>query len=63
MDTTITEHCEEVITTTCQQTSTKTHRTSAIVGHDSKVEHQLQIQQTRDPALSRWSPPVWPPPP
>ena len=39
VDTTITEHCEEVITTTCQQTSTKTHRTSAIVGHDSKVRH------------------------
>ena len=62
VDTTITEHCEEVITTTCQQVSTKTHRTSAIVGHDSKV-HQLQIQQTREPALSRLSPPVWPPPP
>ena len=63
VDTTITEHCEEVITTTCQQVSTKTHRTSAIVGHDSKV-HQLDIlQQTREPALSRLSPPVLPPPP
>ena len=63
VDTTITEHCEEVITTTCQQVSTKTHRTSAIVGHDSKVKHQLLIQQTREPALSRLSPPVLPPPP
>ena len=45
VDTTITEHCEEVITTTCQQTSTKTHRTSAIVGHDSKVR-QLLVTET-----------------
>ena len=37
VDTTITEHCEEVVTTTCQQTSTHTRHSSAIVGHDSKV--------------------------
>ena len=37
MDTTITEHCEEVITTTCQQTSTHTKHSSAVVGHDTKV--------------------------
>ena len=37
VDTTITEHCEEVITTTCQQTSTHTKHSSAVVGHDSKV--------------------------
>ena len=37
VDTTITEHCEEVVTTTCQQTSTHTKHSSAIVGHDSKV--------------------------
>jgi len=37
LDTTITEHCEEVVTTTCQQTSTHTRHHSAIVGHDSKV--------------------------
>ena len=37
VDTTITEHCEEVITTTCQQTSTHTKHSSAVVGHDTKV--------------------------
>merc|ERR1712235_19549 len=37
VDTTITEHCEEVVTTTCQQTSTQVHKSAAIVGHDSKV--------------------------
>jgi len=37
VDTTITEHCEEVITTTCQQTSTKAIHTRHVVGHDSKV--------------------------
>jgi len=37
VDTVYTEHCEEVITTTCQQTSTHTKHSSAVVGHDSKV--------------------------
>merc|ERR1712198_402821 len=37
VDTTITEHCEEVVTTTCQQTSTQVHKSAAVVGHDSKV--------------------------
>ena len=37
VDTTITEHCEEVITTTCQQVSTKSILSRAVVGHDSKV--------------------------
>ena len=37
VDTTITEHCEEVITTTCQQVSTKSIHTRHVVGHDSKV--------------------------
>ena len=37
VDTTITEHCEEVITTTCQQTSTKSILSKQVVGHDSKV--------------------------
>ena len=37
VDTTVTEHCEEVITTTCQQTSTHTRHHSAVVGTDSKV--------------------------
>ena len=37
MDTTITEHCEEVITTTCQQTSTKSILSKQVVGHDSKI--------------------------
>merc|ERR1712029_381427 len=37
VDTTVTEHCEEVITTTCQQTSTHTRHHSAVVGTDSKI--------------------------
>ena len=37
LDTTITEHCEEVVTTTCHQTSTQTKHSSTVVGHDSKV--------------------------
>merc|ERR1712180_488589 len=37
VDTTITEHCEEVITTKCEQTSTQSRHSSAIVGQDSKV--------------------------
>merc|ERR1712131_484831 len=37
VDTTITEHCEEVVTTTCEQVSTQVHKSSAIVGSDSKV--------------------------
>ena len=37
VDTVITQHCEEVVTTTCQQTSQTSHHTSAIVGQDSKV--------------------------
>merc|ERR1712168_1486352 len=32
VDTTITEHCEEVITTKCEQTSTQSRHSSAIVG-------------------------------
>ena len=37
VDTTITEHCEEVITTTCQQTSTRSIITRRVVGRDTKV--------------------------
>merc|ERR1711874_478981 len=37
LDTVVTQHCEEVVTTTCQQTSQTSHHTSAIVGQDSKV--------------------------
>merc|ERR1712215_668581 len=37
VDTTITEHCEEVITTKCEHTSTQSRHSSAIVGQDSKV--------------------------
>merc|ERR1712002_282420 len=37
VDTTITEHCEEVITTKCEQTSTQSRHSSAIVSQDSKV--------------------------
>merc|ERR1719153_803405 len=37
VDTTITEHCEEVITTKCEQTNTQSRHSSAIVGQDSKV--------------------------
>ena len=37
VDTVYTEHCEEVITTTCQQTSTKSILSKQVVGHDSKI--------------------------
>lgn len=37
VDTVYTEHCEEVITTTCQQTSTKSILSRQVVGHDSKI--------------------------
>merc|ERR1712105_558513 len=37
VDTTITEHCEEVIATKCKQTSTQSRHSSAIVVQDSKV--------------------------
>merc|ERR1712179_824149 len=37
LDTVVTQHCEEVVTTTCQQTSQTSHHTSAIVGQDSQV--------------------------
>merc|ERR1712215_372234 len=37
VDTTITEHCEEIITTKCEQTSTQSRHSSAVVGTDSKV--------------------------
>merc|ERR1739838_77785 len=37
VDTTITEHCEETITTKCEQVSSQTRHSSGVVGHDSKV--------------------------
>jgi len=37
IDTIVTEHCEEVITTTCQQVTTKAIHTKALVGEDSQV--------------------------
>merc|ERR1711872_967535 len=37
VDTTVTEHCEEVITTKCEQVSTQSRHSSTIVGQDSKV--------------------------
>merc|ERR1711970_949928 len=37
VDTTITEHCEEVITTKCHQESQQVRHSSAVVGTDSKV--------------------------
>jgi len=37
VDTTITEHCEEVITTTCQQVSHKSILSKQVIGHDSKI--------------------------
>jgi len=37
VDTVTTEHCEEVITTSCTQTSKSSSHSSAIVGQDSKV--------------------------
>lgn len=49
VDTTITEHCEEVVTTTCQQTSTQVHKSAAIVGHDSKVRRHNDGHESLDP--------------
>merc|ERR1712230_36257 len=37
VDTTITEHCEERVTTKCEQVSSQTRHSQAIVGSDSKV--------------------------
>merc|ERR1712212_688278 len=37
VDTTITEHCEEIITTKCEQVSTHARHSSGVVGTDSKV--------------------------
>merc|ERR1712128_293452 len=37
VDTTITEHCEEVITTKCEQVSQHSRHSSGVIGHDSKV--------------------------
>jgi len=37
IDTTITEHCEERVTTKCEQVSSQTRHSQAIVGSDSKV--------------------------
>merc|ERR1711970_58451 len=37
VDTTITEHCEEIITTKCEQISTQARHSSGVVGTDSKV--------------------------
>merc|ERR1712106_526381 len=37
VDTTITEHCEEVITTKCEQDSQHSRHSSGVIGHDSKV--------------------------
>jgi len=37
VDTTITEHCEEIITTKCEQTSQQSRHSSGVIGHDSKI--------------------------
>merc|ERR1712002_404870 len=37
VDTTITEHCEEIITTKCEQVSTHARHSSGVVGHESNV--------------------------
>merc|ERR1712106_611986 len=37
VDTTITEHCEEIITTKCEQVSQHSRHSSGVIGHDSKV--------------------------
>jgi len=37
VDTTITEHCEEIITTKCEQVSTTSRHSSGVVGHESNV--------------------------
>merc|ERR1739838_51385 len=37
VDTTYIEECKDIITTHCQETSQQVHRSSSVVGHDSKV--------------------------
>jgi len=37
VDTVVTEHCEEVITTTCQQVTTKAFLSQAVVGQNSEI--------------------------
>merc|ERR1712106_317196 len=37
VDTTYIEECEDIITTHCEETSQQVHRSSSVVGHDSKV--------------------------
>jgi len=37
IDTTITEHCEERVTTKCEQVSSQTRHSQAVIGSDSKV--------------------------
>ena len=48
VDTTITEHCEEVVTTTCQQTSQKVHHSSAVAGHAHGRYAHHRCQGKRD---------------
>ena len=59
VDTVYTEHCEEVITTTCQQTSVKSIITRQVVGHDSKVVATGVVNR----APHSQDGPVEPPPP
>ena len=56
VDTTITEHCEEVVTTTCEQVSTQVHKSSAIVGSDSKVRKIKKNSFCLEKLLFRLSP-------
>ena len=37
VDTTYIEQCQDIVTQHCQQTHTKVHHSSAVVGHDSHV--------------------------
>ena len=59
LDTTITRHCQEILTTTCTQTTKTSDISSAVVGRDSKVVGSgvlLRSRRRADP--SPQSPPV-----
>ena len=59
LDTTITRHCQEILTTTCTQTTKTSDISSAVVGRDSKVVASgvlLRSRRLADP--SPQSPPV-----
>ena len=59
LDTTITRHCQEILTTTCTQTTKTSDISSAVVGRDSKVVASgVLLRSRRRAAPSPQSPPV-----